>query len=60
MSGLGSMRSCYLRWLDILCSSWLFSWSANMPWPAIDQDLFEYVSSQMAILTVMSAEMNGA
>jgi hypothetical protein len=35
---------------------WLTSRSANMPWPTMDQDLFEYMSSQMTLDAIMNAD----
>lgn len=57
VSAEGSMLSCHSRYEHISRSIWLISRSANMPWPTIDHDLFEYVSSQMTLLAIMNALM---
>ena len=41
LSALGSMLSCHSRYEHISRSIWLISRRANMPWPTMDQDLFE-------------------
>ena len=44
--------------LQILHSTWLISRRTNMPWPTMDRDLLEYVSSQITLGVIVNAEMN--
>jgi hypothetical protein len=46
LSAPGLMLSCHSRYEHIFHSIWLISRSANMPWPAMHQDLLESVDSR--------------
>ena len=57
-NAFGSMFSCHSRYEHISRSIWLISRRANIPWPTIDHDLFEYVSSQITLDAIMNADIN--